>query len=450
MQEVLSHLKKIKTSSIVLRTMSTEIKNTILQNLVLQIKNHEVEILAANDKDVKAYAQSATFQKAFADRLALNPARLKQMIESIEAVIAAADPIGQSLGQNNCSGQAVCDTPYYKNPSADFHSKLANGLQLEQVRGPLGVCFMIFESRPNVIIEAFSLALKSANALILKGGKESDATAQYLYQLINESIKTVMPTADIFWGMVGASRETTDFLMKQHKLIDVLIPRGGERLIEYVTENSSIPLIKNDRGLCHIYVHEQANFAMALQIIENAKTQRPGVCNAMETLLLDEKIASEFLPKVYKALNAKGVEFYVCSESLKILKDLEALETLEDLKTVYLASESNFDTEYLDLILNVKIVKSVVAALAHIEEHGSHHSEAIITEDAAVAEDFLKKVDAAVVYWNASTRFTDGYQFGLGGEMGISTQKLHVRGPVGLLALTVPRWLVRGQGQVRP
>lgn len=417
MQEVLTRLKAIRAGSIELRTLSESSKNLILKKLNLKLQEHESEILLANEKDVKAYSESKSFQKAFADRLALSPARIKQMRESIEAVIAEPDPIGKSLESR----------------------KLENGLVLERVRGPLGVCFMIFESRPNVITEAFSLAIKSSNALILKGGKESDLTAQCLYGLIEKSLSEVLGEAEVFWGLVGASRETTDFLMRQHRLIDVLIPRGGDRLIDYVTEHSTLPLIKNDRGLCHIYVHEKADLDSALRIVDNAKTQRPGVCNAMETLLVDENIAAVFLPKIYKVLKAKNVEFYICAESKKYLSNCD----------VQLANEVNFDTEYLDLKINIKIVKSVIEAQAHIEKHGSRHSEAIITEDALVAEDFLKKVDAAVVYWNASTRFTDGYQFGLGGEMGISTQKLHVRGPVGLEALTVPRWVVRGQGQVR-
>jgi glutamate-5-semialdehyde dehydrogenase len=417
MQEIVTRLEKIKKASIDLRTLSSDSKNKILTNLAANLKIRESEILAANDKDVKAYAASAHFQKAFADRLALSTSRLQQMIESIEAVVAAPDPIGQSLGVN----------------------RLENGLLLERVRGPIGVCFMIFESRPNVIIEAFSLAVKSANALILKGGKESDVTAGFLYQLIGESIDQVLPATNFFWGMVETGREITDFLMKQNRYIDVLIPRGGDRLIEYVTEHSNLPMIKNDRGLCHIYVEAKANQDMAVQIIENAKSQRPGVCNAMETLLVDAVIASEFLPKVYQALRAKEVEFYVCPESKKILNGAH----------VQMASENSFDTEYLDLKMNVKIVKSAIEAQTHIEKHGSRHSEAILTEDAILAEDFLRKVDAAVVYWNASTRFTDGYQFGLGGEMGISTQKLHVRGPVGLEALTSFRWVVRGQGQCR-
>jgi glutamate-5-semialdehyde dehydrogenase len=417
MQEVINRLKEIKKGSIALRTLNNDTKNLILEKLSFKLVSHEAEILIANEKDIKAYALNTSFQKAFADRLVLNSLRIKQMTESIEAVINASDPIGKSIGK----------------------AQLNNGLSLEQIRGPLGVCFMIFESRPNVITEAFSLALKSSNALILKGGKESDATAQCLYQLITESLSSVFDSQDVFWGMVGASRETTDFLIKQHRLIDVLIPRGGNRLIEYVTENSSLPLIKNDRGLCHVYVHEKADQDMALQIVDNAKTQRPGVCNSMETLLVDEQIANAFIPRIYKQLKAKGVEFYVCEESKKIL----------NIMTLQLVTNENFNTEYLDLKINIKVVKSVTAAREHIEKYGSGHSEAIITEDRIVAEDFLKKVDAAVVYWNASTRFTDGYQFGLGGEMGISTQKLHVRGPVGLEALTVPRWIVKGHGQIR-
>lgn len=415
--EVIERLVKVRASAMKLRTITTVEKNKLLMNLYHKLQTHEEEILSANAKDLEAYRRSADFQKAFADRLALNANRLQQMRDSLDSVVQAQDPVG------TCVEQKV----------------LENGLKVNRVRGPLGVCFMIFESRPNVITEAFSLALKSSNALILKGGKESDQSANVIYRLINESLAEVLSLSDVFWGLTGVGRELTDFLMKQNRLIDVLIPRGGDRLIEYVTEHSRIPLIKNDRGMCHVYVHEKANLEMALNIIDNAKTQRPGVCNAMETLLVDEPIALAFLPLIFNRLKAKGVEFYVCEQARKILTG----------PLVYSATEQSFDTEYLDFKINVKIVKSFTDALLHIEKHGSRHSEAIITEDVSVAAEFQQKIDAAAIYWNASTRFTDGYQLGLGGEMGVSTQKLHVRGPVGLEALTVPRWIISGYGQIR-
>jgi glutamate-5-semialdehyde dehydrogenase len=340
------------------------------------------------------------------------------MAESLREGIELPDPVGQRVESR----------------------RLENGLVLNKVRSPLGLIFLIFEARPNVITEAFSLALKSGNGLILKGGKESDRTCRVIYRLIEDSVSEANLTKEIFWGLVGASRETTDFLMQQNKFIDVLIPRGGERLIEHVTQTATMPIVKNDRGLCHIYVHEQADFEMAVQIVENAKTQRPSVCNATETLLVDASIAPQFLPLIYQDLRAKGVEFYVCPATAKILGSKAG---------VHRATDHSFDTEYLDLKLNVKIVENLDHALLHIERHGSHHSEAIITRDAKVAVQFQNSVDAAVVYWNASTRFTDGGQMGLGAEIGISTQKLHVRGPVGLEALTSIRWVIDGQGQTR-
>jgi glutamate-5-semialdehyde dehydrogenase len=292
-----------------------------------------------------------------------------------------------------------------------------------------------------VITEAFSLAFKAGNALLLKGGKESDSTSRVLYGLIEESLTVNGVDPGVFWGLTEAPREMTDFLLKQNRMIDVLIPRGGDKLIEHVTNHSTIPLIKNDRGLCHLYVHAKANLEMALTILDNAKTQRPSVCNAVETLLVDEATAPQFLPKVKQLLGSKNVDFYGCEKSLAILGESDV---------VHKAGEQTYDTEYLDLKLSIKVVRDVDEAMSHIEKHGSRHSESIITTDEVVASRFQSGVDAAAVYWNASTRFTDGGQMGLGAEIGISTQKLHVRGPVGLEALTSVRWIINGEGQVRP
>lgn len=418
MQDIIKQLEKIKQAQVALRTLSSKTKNQLLLRVAQKLMENRTTILDANQEDIREFTSSQTFHKAFVDRLTLSEKRLEQMSESLKSVSLLPDPVGQVV-------------------EAKRHS---NGLLLKRVRSPLGVIFLIFEARPNVITEAFSLAFKAGNALLLKGGKESDRSSRQIYRLIEESLQEEGLSTEIFWGLAGASRDTTDLLMKQNKWIDVLIPRGGDRLIEHVTEHSTIPLIKNDRGLCHVYVHESANPAMALSILENAKAQRPSVCNSAETLLIDKKNAESFLPLMYERLHSQGVEFYVCEKSKTILGERAG---------VHRTTKNSFDTEYLDLKLNVKVMMSFAEAIQHIEQHGSRHSEAIVAEDPVVARQFLEQVDAAAVYWNASTRFTDGGQLGLGAEIGISTQKLHVRGPVGLEALTSLRWVIEGQGQIR-
>lgn len=419
MMDLMTELEKVKKAQIQLRILTSEQKNQFLEDLSNNLLKAEDQILAANGRDLEAYQKSPGFQQAFLDRLRLNKDRLFQMVQSLKEVSALPDPVGE-----------VQETKY-----------LPNGLVLKKVRSPLGVIFLIYEARPNVIGEAFALAFKAGNALVLKGGKESDQTSQVIYEVIRQSLVAGNLPSHLFWGLIGASREVTDFLMQQNKLIDVLIPRGGDKLIEHVTRTSRIPIIKNDRGLCHIYVHSEASFEMALSILDNAKTQRPSVCNAAETLLVDRAIASTFLPLAYERLHSKGVEFFLCEDSVKILNGKNG---------VHLADQSQFDREYLDLKISLKIVEGMDEALDHIQRHGSSHSEAIITENSKVARRFQTMVDAAVVYWNASTRFTDGGQFGMGAEIGISTQKLHVRGPVGIESLTSQRWIVDGVGQIRP
>ncbi len=417
-EQLLQKLILMKNNTVNLRAATLEQKNNVLKELKTLIANHKKELLNYNNQDIEEYKNSDKFQKYFLDRLVLNEKRIESILKSLDDIILLPNPIGIKTEERT----------------------LKNGIVLQKVRSPLGVLFLIFESRPNVITEAFALALKSGNAIILKGGKETDLTAHFLYQLIEQALEKNSFSKDTFWGLHHAKRETTDFLLKQNKLIDVLIPRGGEKLIEFVENNSTIPLIKNEKGLCHLYVHKDADLSMALNILDNAKTQRPSVCNAVETLLVDESIAKQFLSEAFKLLNSKGVEWFGCPTTIKLLNDPEG---------VTLATIKNFHTEYLDLKLNVKVVKDLQAALKHIEVHGSKHSEAIITRDAKIADEFMAKVDAAVSYWNASTRFTDGYEFGLGGEIGISTQKLHVRGPLGLDALTSMRWIAKGTGQIR-
>lgn len=412
------NLETMSEQKRILRSLANDVINQVLFNLQKLLKENQVEILARNSEDVQKYRSSAQFQKAFVDRLTLTPSRISGMIESLAQVAQSKSPNGSVVEER----------------------LLQNGLKVQRVRAPLGLVFLIFEARPNVITEAFSLALKSGNALILKGGKESDRTSEFIYGLIKESLQQAGVSRNAFWGIVGASREETDFLIKQNKFIDVLIPRGGEKLIEYVSLHSNIPIIKNDRGLCHLYVHAEADQEMALKILDNAKTQRPSVCNAIETLLVDESIAESFMTKAYSLLHPKSVEFYVCEKGFKILGGSN---------NVFAATKDSFDTEYLDLKLSLKVVKDLGSAIDHIEKHGSRHSESIVTRNANIAREFMSNVDAAAVYWNASTRFTDGGQLGLGAEIGISTQKLHVRGPVGLEALTSIRWVIEGEGQVR-
>jgi glutamate-5-semialdehyde dehydrogenase len=299
---------------------------------------------------------------------------------------------------------------------------------------------MIFESRPNVIFEAFSLAFKSGNVILLRGGSESAETARAIYQLMNQVIEQCGLRSSPFLGLENYDRELVSWLLKQKEYIDIVVPRGGDRLIEYVQLTSLMPIIKNDRGLCHVYVHVDADLDMAVQIVRNAKVQRPGVCNSMETVLVNAKIAEKFLSLLYQATEKDHLQWRVDEKSYSFLKT----------KTnVQIAASTAWDTEYLDLIMNCKVVENYDEALLHIEKHGSKHSESIVTNSPQTARHFQQEVDAAVVYWNASTRFTDGFELGLGGELGISTQKLHVRGPVGLKELTTLRWIIDGVGQIR-
>jgi glutamate-5-semialdehyde dehydrogenase len=410
-------LKLVKNSARFLRAASAERKNAALLQAAKLLGEMREVILRANAEDLKNLDPSRA-SAAFRDRLTLNDQRIDQMIESLKKVAVLPDPVGE----------------------IDEEKTLENGLKVRRVRSPLGVVFMIFESRPNVAIEAFSLGFKSGNAMILRGGKESRLTSDVLYGILSKAIDSQKIAPEILWGITDPNREISDFLLKQRQWIDVVVPRGGDSLIQYVVENSTIPIIKNDRGMCHIYVHEDANLQMAQAIVANAKTQRPGVCNAMETVLVHRAIAPKFLPALYDAIRPKNVEWFGCPETLKILSDRA---------NVHPAAQESWDTEYLDFKMNCKVVASQVEAEEHISVHGSGHSEAIITSSSEAAKRFESEIDAAAVYWNASTRFTDGFELGLGGELGISTQKLHVRGPVGLRELTSLRWIIEGDGQTR-
>lgn len=405
-------LKGLKQSARQLRQLDSQTKNQALLNLASALATNEETILKANQEDLARLPEKST--AAFRDRLTLNPQRIAGMIESLKAVAQLPDPVGEVVESQ----------------------VLPNGLKLNRVRAPLGVIFMIFEARPNVILEAFSLAFKSGNTILLRGGSESRSSANAIYSVMTRVLSEIGQVP--FFGMENYERGLVEELLKRKDHIDIVVPRGGEKLIEFVQNNSRIPIIKNDRGLCHTYVDDEADLEMAAKIVANAKTQRPGVCNALETVLVHERIAQEFLPKLYSA--TVGLQWHGDERTVQILNGLPRVRDAEP---------EDWDTEYLDLVMNCRVLSGLDEALAHIERHGSKHSEAIVTRNEGKARRFQSEVDAAAVYWNASTRFTDGFQFGLGGELGISTQKLHVRGPVGLRELTSLRWIIDGNGQVR-
>ena len=396
--------------------MPAETRNRALKFAAELLLSSQKEIISANAKDLKALP--ATTAPAFRDRLVLDSFRIEHMAKSLLFVAELPDPLS-AVGEEKI---------------------LKNGIKLKKVRSPLGVIFMIFESRPNVAIEAFSMGFKSGNAMILRGGKESQKSVAALYVVLKAALAKAGVPADVVWGVTDPDRKIVSHLLKQKNYIDVVVPRGGEGLINYVVQNSLIPIIKNDRGLCHVYVHSDADLDMATRIIVNAKTQRPAVCNSLETILVHKDVAEQLIPKAYEAMDSFNVRWFADKKSCALLKGKSGVK---------LATEKNYNTEYLDQIINCKVVDSLEAAIVHIEEHGSRHSECIITANEKAARQFQREIDAAVVYWNASTRFTDGFEFGLGGELGISTQKLHVRGPVGVTALTNERWIADGTGQIR-
>jgi glutamate-5-semialdehyde dehydrogenase len=411
-----ARLIESRKATLELRTAPTLQKNKVLLEAARLLEKRKTELLRANRADLEALNSDAS--SSFRDRLLLNEKRILQMKESLASVVALTDPVDEVVEKR----------------------RLRNGLLARRVRAPLGLILMIFESRPNVAIEAFSLGFKAGNAMILRGGKESMRTTAVLYGILEQALRKANLPPAILWGITDPDRKITQDLLQQPRYIDVVIPRGGDDLIRFVTACARMPVIKNDRGLCHVYVHEDADFEMALNIVENSKTQRPGVCNAMETLLVHSKISARFLPKLYERLKDHGVQWFACPKSRKVLGKRS---------DVHAATKKSWDEEYLDYKMNCKVVASLQSAIEHIEMHGSKHSEAIITRSQKTARYFQHRVDAAAVYWNASTRFTDGFELGLGGELGISTQKLHVRGPVGLRELTSVRWVIDGKGQGR-
>lgn len=415
-QEMETALEALKSSALKLRQLSTEKKNEVLLTLAKNLLTQSSLILSENSKDLAKL--SAESSKAFRDRLTLTPSRISSLVEGLKQVALQPDPVHELVEKRT----------------------LPNGLQLKKIRAPLGILFMIFESRPNVILECFSLAFKAGNGIILRGGSESQHSNKVIFKIMEETLVNCNLSYPVFYGIQDYDRKWVECLLKRTDLIDVVIPRGGEKLIQFVQKQSLMPIIKNDRGLCHTYVDDEANLQMALDIVTNAKTQRPGVCNSLETVLVHKNLAVLFIEKLYEHTKSMGLQWRVDKDSLNILKNKS---------NVQFAATEDWDTEHLDLIINCRVVADLEDAIKHIEKHGSRHSEAIITSNEKKAHRFQDEVDAAVVYWNASTRFTDGFEFGLGGELGISTQKLHVRGPVGLKDLTTPRWIVDGTGQIR-
>lgn len=406
--------KVAKETSRKMALLSSDEKNAALLTMAELLGKSGDEIEKANQEDLKA-GEEAGLSSALLDRLRITPKRLEEMVEGLRQVASLEDPVGKVIDER----------------------RRPNGLLITRVRVPLGVIGIIYESRPNVTVDAAGLCLKSGNSVILRGGKEAIHSNRALASILQKAVEnTPFPAAAI--QVVGVTdREVVNELLKLDKYIDVIIPRGGESLIRAVAENSTIPVIKHYKGVCHIYVAASARLEMALKIVDNAKTQRPGVCNAVETLLVDEAIAESFLPPLFERLSSKEVEFRGCPRTRKILPGIGA------------ATEEDWYAEYLDLILAVRVIDGVSEAIEHISKYGSNHSDAIITENEEEAKLFTRRVDSAAVFVNASTRFTDGAQFGLGAEIGISTDKLHARGPMGLEELTTYKWVVRGNGQIR-
>ncbi len=406
--------KSAKAAEPVLRIMGTNQKNEALLHVAEKLLEEKAFVLAENVKDVEKAAANGMAQ-GMIDRLMLNDDRIEGMAEGIRQVAALPDPVGEVTSMK----------------------QRPNGLMIGWKKVPLGVIGMIYESRPNVTADAFALCFKAGNVVILRGGSDAFFSNSAITKVIRAALADVKIPEDAVQLIEDTRRETVQEFMKMNQYVDVLIPRGGAGLIRTVVENSRIPVIETGTGNCHIFVDESADFDMAIDIIFNAKTQRIGVCNACESLVIHEKILDAFLPQLKKRLDEKQVE---------MRGDEKACSAAEGMVP---ATEEDWGREYLDYILSVKTVKNIDEAIAHINRYNTGHSEAIVTKDYANAQKFLNEIDAAAVYVNASTRFTDGFEFGFGAEIGISTQKLHARGPMGLDALTSGKYIIYGNGQIR-
>lgn len=407
-----------KDAAFILQTLTSDTKNKALCAVAdALIKNNEI-IISENAKDI-AVAEEKGTSPAMIDRLYLDEKRIGDMALSIRQVAGLLDPVGEIIDK-------------WERP---------NGLHIEKVRVPMGVIGIIYESRPNVTSDAFSLCFKTGNAVILRGGSDAINSNTAIVKIIREALRSVDITPDAVSLVTDTSRNVANEMMRLNKYIDLLIPRGGAGLIRNVVENATVPVIETGTGNCHIFVDESADIDMAVDIIFNAKTQRMGVCNACESLLVHEKIATEAIPAICKSLKTKDIEIRAGQKAFTLVPD-SASDMIP-------ATEEDYGTEFLGPVISLQIVSDVDEAIAHVNRYTTHHSETIITKNTANAEKFLNGVDSACVYFNASTRFTDGFEFGFGAEIGISTQKLHARGPMGLNELTSYKYKIYGDGQVR-
>ncbi|MBS0260358.1 MAG: glutamate-5-semialdehyde dehydrogenase [Planctomycetes bacterium] len=403
-----------QSASRVLSTVEGALKNRWLRRAAERIREKTPEIVAANQLDVQA-APGFGLNAAAIDRLTLTPSRLLSVAEALEQIAMLTDPVGEVIEG----------------------SIRPNGLRVARVRAPLGVVFFIYESRPNVTVDAAAICVKSGNAVILRGGKEAFHSNQVLHRVLSDALVEVGLPRDCVQLVSTTDRQAVGHFLRMSDKISVTIPRGGKSLIERVAAEARMPVIKHFDGICHVYVDRLADQAMAREIVVNSKCQRPGVCNAAECLLVHAEIAAEFLPAVGRDLVARGVELRCCARSHVLLPGSR------------LATEEDFHTEFLDLIMAVRVVEDLEQAITHIDSHSSHHTDAIVTNDLQAAERFLAAVDSSAVMVNASTRFNDGGELGLGAEIGISTDKFHARGPCGLRELTTYKYMVRGSGQIR-
>ncbi len=407
--------QRARTAETVLRTLPTIQKNKALRGAAEALLTHKESLLTQNQLDVEQ-AKNNQIAPALVDRLLLTETRIAQMAEGLRQIADLEDPVGEVLSMK----------------------QRPNGLMIGQKRVPLGVIGIIYESRPNVTADAFGLCFKTGNAVILRGGKDAIHSNNAIAKVLQEALTACQLPADAIQLITDTSHETAEKFMRLNNYVDVLIPRGGAGLIRTVVERATVPVIETGTGNCHIYVDESADLAMAVDIIFNAKTQRIGVCNACESLVIHQNIKDVLLPVLTQKLKEKNVEIRGDEASRSICADILP------------ATEADWGTEYLDYILSIKTVCNIEEAIAHINRYNTGHSEAIITNDYQNAQKFLDEIDAAAVYVNASTRFTDGFEFGFGGEIGISTQKLHARGPMGLKELTSTKYIIYGNGQVRP
>ena len=406
-------LQKAKQSSRVVATLGTAMKNDILLQMADELTSSTSLILEANNIDMQV-AKEMNLSSAMQDRLFLNEKRVVDMANAIRQIASQTEPVGRVL-----DGWVTKD-----------------GLNIQKVSIPIGVIGIIYESRPNVTSDTAALCFKSGNVCVLKGGKEAENSNQAIAKILQTVLEKNNLPKEAISLLPDSSREGVAKLIKEDKFVDLIVPRGGESLIRFISENSSIPVIKHDKGVCHTYIDQDAAVGKITAIVINAKCQRPSACNALETLLIHEDIAPHILNGLDEALKEQNTTIKACSETLKYIKAISAIE-------------EDFDIEYLDNVLNIKIVKNIDEAITHIQKHGSGHSEAILSENYTAINKFLNEVDAACVYANASTRFTDGGEFGLGAEVGISTNKLHSRGPMGINDLTTFKYKIYGNGQTR-